>query len=75
MVFPQGALFEWMSVRDDVSFGLRMRGRRWADWAGPVDHRLDVVGLQAFKDKAVFELSGGRPQRMALSGASRATPM
>ena len=67
MVFQQGALFEWMSVRDNVSFGPRMRGRKRADWAGPVDHLLDVVGLQDFKDKAVYELSGGMQQRVALA--------
>jgi taurine transport system ATP-binding protein len=67
MVFQQGALFEWMSVRDNVSFGPRMAGRREKDWAGTVDHLLEVVGLRGFKDKAVYELSGGMQQRVALA--------
>jgi len=67
MVFQQGALFEWMSVRDNVSFGPRMAGRRKSDWAGTVDHLLEVVGLQDFKDKSVYELSGGMQQRVALA--------
>ena len=67
MVFQQGALFEWMSVRENVSFGPRMAGKREKDWAGNVDHLLDVVGLRDFKEKAVYELSGGMQQRVALA--------
>jgi taurine transport system ATP-binding protein len=67
MVFQQGALFEWMSVRDNVSFGPRMKGQREAEWKGTVDHLLDVVGLKDFKEKAVYELSGGMQQRVALA--------
>ena len=67
MVFQAGALFEWMSVRDNVSFGPRMGGKKEAEWAETVDHLLDVVGLQDFKEKAVYELSGGMQQRVALA--------
>jgi taurine transport system ATP-binding protein len=67
MVFQQGALFEWMSVRDNVSFGPRMAGKRPRDYAGTVDHLLDVVGLREFKEKAIYELSGGMQQRVALA--------
>jgi taurine transport system ATP-binding protein len=66
MVFQQGALFEWMSVRENVAFGPRMKGTTKKD-AGKVDHLLDVVGLQDFKEKAVYELSGGMQQRVALA--------
>ncbi|MEO0944002.1 MAG: ABC transporter ATP-binding protein [Pseudomonadota bacterium] len=67
MVFQQGALFEWMSVRDNVSFGPRMAGKSEADWGANVDRLLDVVGLQDFKEKAIYELSGGMQQRVALA--------
>jgi taurine transport system ATP-binding protein len=67
MVFQQGALFEWMSVRDNVGFGPSMKGMPKLEKAGIVDHLLDVVGLQAFKEKAVYELSGGMQQRVALA--------
>ena len=67
MVFQQGALFEWMSVRDNVSFGPRMAGRSKADYTDSVNHLLEVVGLKDFKDKAVYELSGGMQQRVALA--------
>lgn len=67
MVFQQGALFEWMSVRDNVSFGPRMKGTPTAQSKQTVDHLLDVVGLQDFKEKMVYELSGGMQQRVALA--------
>ncbi|MFC6635897.1 ATP-binding cassette domain-containing protein [Sulfitobacter sp. JBTF-M27] len=67
MVFQQGALFEWMSVRENVGFGPSMKGMPKADKAKTVNHLLDVVGLQDFKEKAVYELSGGMQQRVALA--------
>ena len=67
MVFQQGALFEWMNVRENVSFGPRMNGVPKARMNETVDHLLEVVGLQDFKDKAIYELSGGMQQRVALA--------
>lgn len=67
MVFQQGALFEWMSVRDNVSFGPRMAGKPASDYNSEVDNLLDIVGLQDFKEKMVYELSGGMQQRVALA--------
>ncbi|UWR26712.1 ABC transporter ATP-binding protein [Sulfitobacter sp. S223] len=67
MVFQQGALFEWMSVRDNVGFGPSMKGMPAKEKAETVNHLLDVVGLQDFKEKAVYELSGGMQQRVALA--------
>ncbi len=67
MVFQQGALFEWMNVRDNVSFGPDMKGMSRKESAEKVEHLLDVVGLQDFKEKAVYELSGGMQQRVALA--------
>ena len=67
MVFQQGALFEWMNVRDNVAFGPNMKGMSKSESASVVDHLLETVGLQDFKDKAVYELSGGMQQRVALA--------
>jgi len=67
MVFQQGALFEWMNVRENVSFGPRMRGQKEAQWKDQVDHLISVTGLGAFSDKAIYELSGGMQQRVALA--------
>jgi taurine transport system ATP-binding protein len=67
MVFQQGALFEWMSVRENVGFGPRMKGTSRAATRAIVDPLLDSVGLKDFKDKAIYELSGGMQQRVALA--------
>jgi taurine transport system ATP-binding protein len=67
MVFQQGALFEWMSVRRNVDFGPRMKGMAAAERDRITDHLLDTVGLAEFTDKAVYELSGGMQQRVALA--------
>ena len=67
MVFQKGALFEWMSVRENVGFGPSMKGMPKAEKDQIVNHLLDVVGLQDFKEKAVYELSGGMQQRVALA--------
>ena len=67
MVFQQGALFEWMSVRENVGFGPRMKHANKAETREKVDHLLDVVGLADFKEKAIYELSGGMQQRVALA--------
>ena len=67
MVFQQGALFEWMNVRENVGFGPRMKGVGTTQAREKVDHLLDVVGLQDFKEKAIYELSGGMQQRVALA--------
>ena len=67
MVFQKGALFEWMSVRKNVEFGPRMKGMPKAERDAITDHLLDVVGLHDFKEKAIYELSGGMQQRVALA--------
>ncbi len=67
MVFQQGRLFEWMSVRDNVRFGPDMKGMPQERKTEDVDHLLDVVGLAGFQGKGVYELSGGMQQRVALA--------
>ncbi|QFT31692.1 ABC transporter ATP-binding protein [Roseibium porphyridii] len=67
MVFQKGALFEWMSVRKNVDFGPRMKSMPKKQRDEIVDHLLETVGLQDFKEKAVYELSGGMQQRVALA--------
>ena len=67
MVFQQGALFEWMNVRENVGFGPRMKGMPRRQKNETVNHLLEIVGLQDFKDKAIYELSGGMQQRVALA--------
>ena len=67
MVFQQGALFEWLTVNENVGFGARMNGRSRPASREAVQDLLQIVGLQDFGDKAVYELSGGMQQRVALA--------
>ena len=67
MVFQRGALFEWLTVNDNVGFGARMNGRSRPASREEVQGLLDIVGLQDFGEKAVYELSGGMQQRVALA--------
>ena len=67
MVFQQGALFEWMNVRENVAFGPKMNRVAKSEYGPRVDHLLEVVGLKDFKEKAIYELSGGMQQRVALA--------
>ena len=67
MVFQQGALFEGMNVRENVACGPKMNRVAKSEYGPRVDHLLEVVGLKDFKEKAIYELSGGMQQRVALA--------
>ena len=67
MMFQDGALFEWLSVEKNISFGPDMRGEPKAQTKKLVSKLLKTVGLRGFGDKAVYELSGGMQQRVALA--------
>ncbi len=67
MVFQKGALFEWMTVERNVSFGPDMARKPRAETARMVDRLLDTVGLREFATRPVYQLSGGMQQRVALA--------
>lgn len=67
MVFQQGALFEWLNVRKNISFGPRMQRADKAETDQKVDELLATVGLRDFGEKRIYELSGGMQQRVALA--------
>ncbi len=67
MVFQQGALFEWMDVRENIGFGPSMKGTPKAEINKRVDELLEIVGLHDFGSKMIYELSGGMQQRVALA--------
>ena len=67
MVFQQGALFEWLTVAQNVAFGPNMAGKPKAETGEKVEHLLQTVGLQDFGEKPVYQLSGGMQQRVALA--------
>ncbi len=70
MVFQNYALFPHLTVRQNVAFGLEVRGRAKASVRQQVDAVLDKVGLSpAERDRFPSQLSGGQQQRVALARA------
>ena len=67
MVFQQGALFEWLTVAENVNFGLRMKKEDPIETAKKVEEWLGIVGLQGFGNTPTYQLSGGMQQRVALA--------
>ena len=67
MIFQQGALFEWLSVAQNVDFGLRMKKTDKETIRQKVEEWLDIVGLRGFGETPTYQLSGGMQQRVALA--------
>ena len=67
MVFQQGALFEWLTVAENVNFGLRMKKKDPIETSKKVDDWLEIVGLKGFGNTPTYQLSGGMQQRVALA--------
>jgi tungstate transport system ATP-binding protein len=56
-----------LSVYDNVACGLRWRGEKRSEIVGKVDHILEMVGLEGYKNRNARTLSGGETQRVALA--------
>ncbi|MGP4043835.1 ABC transporter ATP-binding protein [Streptomyces sp. 2A115] len=68
MVFQSSeALFDWMTVRQNVAFGPRMRGMSRAAQAKIADEYLGLVGLRHCADRFPGQLSGGMRQRVQIA--------
>jgi spermidine/putrescine transport system ATP-binding protein len=73
-MFQDYALFPHMTLRDNVSFGLRMRGQGKAKRNAGAEEMLDLVGLLDKAGRKPHELSGGQRQRVALARALAVEP-
>jgi NitT/TauT family transport system ATP-binding protein len=74
MVFQDHSIFPWMSVRDNVAFGLEAQGvskrERWA----AVQPYIEQVGLGGFERALPYQLSGGMKQRVSIARAFATDP-
>ncbi|MGH1543855.1 MAG: choline ABC transporter ATP-binding protein [Arenicella sp.] len=69
MVFQQFGLLPWRTVRDNVGFGLEIKGMPADKIRQMVDEKLQLVHLEEWAEKHVSELSGGMQQRVGLARA------
>jgi glycine betaine/proline transport system ATP-binding protein len=69
MVFQQFGLLPWRTVRDNVGFGLELRGDPPAQRREVINRQLELVGLSPWADRYTSELSGGMQQRVGLARA------
>ena len=67
MVFQEYALFPWMTVEQNIAFGLSIRGMSRADVAARVRELLELLKLSEFRRRFPKDLSGGMRQRVAIA--------
>ena len=74
VVFQDDALMPWLSARDNVAFGLKLRGIGKRERLATAQEMLAQVGLKDFADHATHEMSGGMRQRVGLARALAVAP-
>lgn len=67
MVFQGYSLFPWLSVRENIQFGLRVKKLSKAEQREKADRFIELVGLKDFADALPKTLSGGMKQRVAIA--------
>jgi NitT/TauT family transport system ATP-binding protein len=68
------ALFPWRTVRQNIEFGLEIRGTSKPERKTISDRFIDLVGLKGAEDRLPHELSGGMKQRVAIARALACDP-
>jgi len=74
LIFQELGLFPWLTVGQNVEFGMKMKGVSKAEREEKIRQYLRLVHLSQFKDSYTHQLSGGMRQRVALARALATEP-
>ncbi len=76
VVFQQYAVFPWLTVRENIEFGLKLKNNRASaeKIRETTNHFIELVGLENFRDSYPKELSGGMKQRVAIARSYAVNP-
>ena len=74
LIFQELGLFPWLTVAENVEFGMKMKNISKAEREEKTHHYLRLVHLAQFKDSYTHQLSGGMRQRVALARALATEP-
>ncbi|WP_232698092.1 ABC transporter ATP-binding protein [Brevibacillus daliensis] len=69
MVFQSYTLYPWLTVKDNITFGLQLKGISKKEQDEIAHHYLDIIGLTGFDKHYPIQLSGGMKQRVAIARA------
>jgi NitT/TauT family transport system ATP-binding protein len=74
LIFQELGLFPWLTVGQNVEFGMKMKGVSKAEREEKIRYYLRLVHLSQFRDSYTHQLSGGMRQRVALARALATEP-
>jgi iron(III) transport system ATP-binding protein len=74
IVFQSYSLFPYMTVAQNVGYGLRIRGARGQEISARVDELLAMTGMAGHAERLPWQLSGGQQQRVAMARALAVNP-
>ena len=74
VIFQEGALFPWLTVLENIEFGLKLAGSSKEKRRQAAGRFLNMVQLSRFANSYMYQLSGGMKQRVAIARALAIDP-